>query len=179
MLSGVICRANSSVFIAVGRVNAMRTYVRSFRHSKIAAGITAVIVAMLSLASIALAAQSIVSTGPLTRVLITNQLNCGVSHTGDTSPEFFADTACGTFLVAGGQLFGPTSVPAGGSASPRTSWTQVSQSAVVGAGTSADPFRVTTVADAGTTGLRVTETDSYVVGQEAYRTDVAISNAGN
>ena len=142
------------------------------------------LVATFSLTSIALANQSITSSGPLTRILITDQLNCGVSHTGDTSPEFFGDTACGTFLVAGAggtgsQLFGPTSVPAGGSAAPRTSWTQVSQSAVLGAGTSADPFRVTTVADAGTTGLRVTETDSYVVGQEAYRTDVAISNSGN
>jgi len=142
------------------------------------------LVATFSLTSIALANQSITSSGPLTRILITDQLNCGVSHTGDTSPEFFGDTACGTFLVAGAggtgsQLFGPTVVPAGGSATPRTSWTQVSQSAVLGAGTSADPYRVTTVADAGTTGLRVTETDSYVVGQEAYRTDVAISNSGN
>ena len=30
--------------------------------------------------------------------------------------------------------------------------------------------------DAGATGLRITETDSYVVGQETYRTNVAVQN---
>jgi uncharacterized repeat protein (TIGR01451 family) len=162
----------------------MRTYSRSHRRSKVAAFVTAVIAAMLALTSVALANQSITSSGPLTTIRITNQLNCDVRHTGDSSPEFYGQTACGTFLVAGAGganslLFGPRDVPAGDSANPRTAWTEVSQTAVLGAGTSANPYRVTTVADAGTTGLRVTETDSYVVGQEAYRTDVAISNSGN
>jgi hypothetical protein len=53
----------------------------------------------------------------------------------------------------------------------------VSQSAVTGSGTSADPYKVVTVVDAGTTGLRVTQTDSYVAGQEQYRTDIAVSNS--
>ena len=47
-----------------------------------------------------------------------------------------------------------------------------------GRGTAASPFRVTTVADAGGTGLRVTNVDTYVAGQEAYRTAVTLENRG-
>ena len=36
-----------------------------------------------------------------------------------------------------------------------------------------------TVVDAGATGIQLTQTDSYVVGTESYRTDVVVSNAGN
>ncbi len=150
-----------------------------FLRTRLVTALTTTLIMTLALSSIALADQTITSSGPLTNITVTSQLNCAVNHTGDTAGEFFGNTACGTFVVAGGTLFGPTSVPAGGSASPRTSWTQISQSAVLGTGTSADPFRVTTVADAGATGIRVTETDSYVTGQEAYRTDVALSNSGN
>jgi uncharacterized repeat protein (TIGR01451 family) len=164
----------------------MRIHAHSQRRSRVATFVTAIVAAMLALTSVALANQSITSAGPLTRILVTDQLNCGVSHTGDSSPEFYGDTACGTFVAvgvgaSGSTLFGPSSVPAGGGASPRTAWTQVSQSAVLGSGTAVDPYRVVTVADAGTTGIRVTETDSYVVGQEAYRTDVVLwnSNAGS
>jgi hypothetical protein len=49
---------------------------------------------------------------------------------------------------------------------------------VTGSGTSSSPYLVTTVAAAGTTGLQVTQVDSYVVGQESYRTDVTVANGG-
>src|ERR1700675_1784405 len=85
----------------------------------------------------------------------------------------------GLILVAGGgTLFGPASIPAGGSASPLTAFTPISQSIVLGAGTNADPYRIVTVVGLGTTGLQITETDSYVVGQETYRTDVMVNNTG-
>jgi uncharacterized repeat protein (TIGR01451 family) len=119
------------------------------------------------------------SAGPLSRIAISPQLNCDVSHTGDSSPEFFGGTACGTLLATGGTLYGPTDIPAGSSASPRTSFTAMSQSAVTGAGTASNPFKIVTVVDAGTTGLRLTQTDTYVVGQESYRTDVKLTNSGN
>ena len=45
-------------------------------------------------------------------------------------------------------------------------------------GTVADPYKIVTVVDAGATGLRITETDTYVTGQESYRTDVKVSNTG-
>jgi uncharacterized repeat protein (TIGR01451 family) len=35
-----------------------------------------------------------------------------------------------------------------------------------------------TVVDLGTTGLRITQTDTYVVGEESYRTDVTVRNSG-
>jgi uncharacterized repeat protein (TIGR01451 family) len=123
-------------------------------------------------------AATISSSGPLTEITITEQLNCDVRHAGDTDPEFFLGTACGTFLAVGGTLFGPAVIPAGGPATPRTAFTPVSQSAVLGSGTVSDPYRIVTVVDLGTTNLRITETDSYVVGEETYRTDVEIANSG-
>ncbi|MDQ3973264.1 MAG: cell wall-binding repeat-containing protein [Actinomycetota bacterium] len=123
----------------------------------------------------AAASQAITSSGPLTRVEISDQLNCAVNHTADEQGEFFGDTACGTFLATGGTLFSPASLPAGGSA-VGTPFTPVSQSPVTGDGTAADPFQIVTVVDLGATGLRITQTDSYVVGQESYRTDVEVAN---
>jgi uncharacterized repeat protein (TIGR01451 family) len=124
------------------------------------------------------ASHAIVSAGPLTRVEVSDDLNCAVNHTGDTFGEFYNDTACGTLVAVGGTLFGPAIIPAGDGARPRTAFTPVSQSAVLGTGTSVDPFRIVTVVSLGSTGLQITETDSYIVGQETYRTDVAIANSG-
>jgi uncharacterized repeat protein (TIGR01451 family) len=140
--------------------------------------------ALAALALLALAVTGVArgatisSSGPLTEITISEQLNCDVRHLGDTDPEFFGATACGTFLAIGGTLFGPAVIPAGGPATPRTAFSPVSQSAVLGSGTSPDPYRIVTVADLGTTNLRITETDSYVVGEETYRTDVEIANSG-
>ena len=47
---------------------------------------------------------------------------------------------------------------------------------MTGSGTSSDPFTIVTVVSLGTSGLRITETDSYVVGEESYRTDVTVTN---
>ncbi|MEN3358799.1 MAG: hypothetical protein V7637_2781, partial [Mycobacteriales bacterium] len=124
------------------------------------------------------ATAPITSAGPLTRVEISDSLNCAVDHTGDTQSEWFGGTACGTLLASAGTLYGPSDIPAGGGATPRIAWTPVSQTAVTGSGTNADPYKVVTVADAGTAGLRVTETDTYVAGEESYRTDLAVANTG-
>jgi hypothetical protein len=50
---------------------------------------------------------------------------------------------------------------------------------VTGSGTSTDPYKIVTVDAAGTSGLQVSETDSYVVGQESYRNDVTVTNTGS
>lgn len=125
------------------------------------------------------ASASIVSAGPLTRVEISDDLNCAVDYLGDSEPEFYGDTACATLVAAGGTLYGPAYIPAGGGAAPRTTYTLVSQSAVTGAGTSGNPYKIITVVDLGTSGLRITQTDTYVVGEEVYRTDVRVANQGN
>ncbi len=124
------------------------------------------------------ATTTITSAGPLTAIGNSTDLNCSVNHTGDADGEWFGNTACATLLATAGTLYGPASIPAGGSASPRTTWTAVSQTPVTGAGTTANPFKVVTVVAAAATGLQVTQTDTYVVGQESYRNDVQVTNQG-
>jgi hypothetical protein len=124
-------------------------------------------------------------SGPLTQVAVGNELGCQAKHTGDTSLEFFPSTAtpgdCGTFLATGGALFAPDlanhdrSAAGLGGATP---FTASSQTPRTGSGTTADPFKVVTVVTAGSTGLRVTQVDTYVVGQESFRTDIAVTNGG-
>ncbi len=100
-------------------------------------------------------------------------------HSGDADGEWYGNTACGTLLATGGTLYGPASIPAGSSAAPLTPWTEISQSAVTGSGTAGDPYKIVTVDAAGTSGLQVTETDTYVVGQESYRDDVVVTNTAS
>lgn len=146
--------------------------------------LTAVAVGLLCLASgvvalgqrgIAEAAWAdvdIASAGPLTHIFIGNNLSCQVAHTGDAVYEMFAPGSeqadCGTFLlyndIAYGNFLGDED------------FTPVSQTAVTGSGTSGDPYKVVTVVTAGATGITITETDSYVLGDEFYRTDVKVDN---
>jgi uncharacterized repeat protein (TIGR01451 family) len=136
----------------------------------------ACVIAMLAWAAHA-SASEIRSAGPLTLVGTSPDLNCYVNHAADAVPEFYGTTACGTFVAAGGVLYGPSSCPACGSASPRTSWTRVSEGPVAGTGAATDPYRMTTVVTGGP--LRVSQVDSYVVGRESYRTDATVTNEGD
>lgn len=115
----------------------------------------------------------ITSDGPLTYIRTTADLNCDVRHTGDTSPEFYGSTACGTLVAVSGVLYGPASIPAGGNATPRTAWSPVSQDSS-GSGTTADPYRVVTVVQGGP--LVLTQIDLYVTGAEYYSTRVDVEN---
>ena len=127
------------------------------------------------------------SGGPLTKIAIGNELSCQLQHVGDTSFEFYPSSAtpgsCGTFVAVDAALFAPDFANHDGSATGNlgtyTPFTAVSQTAVTGTGAPASPHRVVTVADVGASGLRITETDTYVNGQESYRTDVAIANRGS
>jgi uncharacterized repeat protein (TIGR01451 family) len=147
-------------------------------------GFRAALLSLIALSVVALGAPPalavpIGSPGPLTTVDVSTDLNCAVNHSGDAAGEFYGDTACGTLLASAGTLYGPAEIPAGDDASPRTAFTPVSQSAVTGSGTGADPFTVVTVVSLGTSPLRITETDSYVTGEESYRTDVTVTNIGD
>jgi hypothetical protein len=125
-----------------------------------------------------------VPAGPLTRVAVGNELSCQVQHTGDTSLEFFPSVAtpgdCGTFIAVGGTLFAPAfathDATASSSLGTFTAFTAVSQTPVSGSGGAGDPRKVVTIASAGS--LQVTQTDSYVAGEESYRTDIAVKNNG-
>ncbi|MBA3300817.1 MAG: DUF11 domain-containing protein [Thermoleophilaceae bacterium] len=138
--------------------------------------LTPLLVALALVPSAPAGAATITSPGPLTRVQVSADLNCAVDHAGDSSPAFYGDTACATLVATGGTLYGPATIPAGEAAAPRTPFTRISQVGPTGAGTVADPFVLQTVVGAG--GLRITQTDSYVVGQEAYTTRVALANTG-
>ncbi|MFU8840065.1 MAG: hypothetical protein ACNA8R_05015 [Nitriliruptoraceae bacterium] len=145
------------------------------------------VVLMLTLALLALPAlpafaaqEEITSSGPLERIIISDDLNCQVQYTGDADFAFYPPSdevgACGTFVVVDDILYGPDDVPAGSAASPRTAFTPVSQTGVFGSGTAAEPYWIWTVVRLGDSGFQLSQVDSYVVGQEAYRTDVGIYN---
>lgn len=131
--------------------------------------------------------QTISSAGPLNAIYIGEDLAAQIAHVGDTAEEIYPPGThpgdYGTFLLINDTLYSSDFANHGGTASgsigPYTAFTPVSQSAVTGAGTSASPFAVTTVVTVGATGLSVTQVDSYVVGQETYRTDVTVTNTGN
>jgi uncharacterized repeat protein (TIGR01451 family) len=143
--------------------------------------------ALLVTAPAAMAAvpfQDIDSSGPLTHVYLGDELSCQVAHEADAELEFFpSDTIpgdCGTFLAVGDALYTPDFENHDSTATGFTDpipFTPVSQSAVTGSGTSSDPYKVVTVVTAGA-GIRITQTDSYVVGEESYRTDVKVENTG-
>jgi hypothetical protein len=157
---------------------------------------TALRTALATLAATALAgsaAQAAVpfkeiasSAGPLTSVALGDELSCQVAYRGDARFELFPSAAkpgdCGTFVFTAGTLFAPNfsahDSTATSSLDVTTPWTPVSQTAVTGTGTAANPFKVTTVADAGASGVRITQSDTYVTGQESYRTDTTVQNTG-
>jgi hypothetical protein len=142
---------------------------------------TIAIAALLAAPGAASAQQAAIdSGGPLRQITIGNTLACQVAHTADAAFELFPSQSqtgdCGTFVAVGGVLYGPVFGPASAAAAigSKTPWSAVSQSGVTGAGTTANPFAVTTVAGGGP--VRVTEVDQYIAGQEAYRTDVTVEN---
>ena len=132
--------------------------------------------------------QSIISTGPLTRISIGDELSCQVRFLGDTDFELFNPSgtpgSCGTFLAVSGALYTPNFKDhAGGednaatlSLEPYTPFTPVSQSARSGQGTTASPWQIATEVRAGATGLVLHEVDSYIARDAGYRTDVTITN---
>lgn len=95
--------------------------------------------------------------------------NSNVPGTGqffppDCSAGETADS--GTFASIGATIFGPdfNNHPCGSASNTYTPWTPVSMTPVTGTGTSGDPFTVVIVANAGTLGIQLTETLTYVNG---------------
>ncbi|MEA2221140.1 MAG: hypothetical protein QOJ35_3766, partial [Solirubrobacteraceae bacterium] len=124
-------------------------------------------------------AATITSTGPITEIVVSPTLECNARYAGDASYEFYPPTSavghCGPIVTRGSAHFG------------YGAFVPVSQSAVTGSGTSANPFRVVTIACAGSgaecdagsgTAPLVTTDVRYVVGQTFYRTDVQVTSRG-
>ncbi len=129
--------------------------------------------------------QTITSAGPLDRIFVGTDGATQISRIGDPSFEVFPPSTTpadyGTFIVVNNALYAPDFAGHGGSASGGigvyTIFTPISQSPVSGSGTAASPFQVTTVVGVGATGLTATHVDTYVIGQESYRTDVTLANS--
>ena len=122
-------------------------------------------------------ANTITTPGPLTEVTTSPTLHCTVRYLGDTHSEFFGDTACGTFVVVGTELFSPGVIPAGSAIGTATQFVPISQVGPTGAGTSANPYRTVTVVSLPGTPLTLTQTDVYIAGQQSYTTTVQIANS--
>jgi hypothetical protein len=103
----------------------------------------------------------------------------GQYYPTDCGPGETADS--GVFASTGGVVYGPDfdAHPCGSASNSYTPWTKVSLSPVTGTGTSGSPFTVVIVVDAGATGLRLTETITYVNGSSAATIALAFSNGGN
>jgi hypothetical protein len=130
--------------------------------------ILAALAAVLAGASAARAQTAdIASSGPLEHIYLDASLRCQVKYAGDAQFSFFSPSSttgsCITGIVAGGFPQFPS---------------PVSQTPITGNGSQGTPFRVTTVGEFGALSLRVTQTDSYVVGSDYYRTFVTLRNTG-
>ena len=97
--------------------------------------------------------------------------DCAAGETADS----------GVFAGVAGVIYGPdfSQHPCGSASNNYTPWTKVSLSAVTGTGTGVDPFTVVVVVDAGVTGLRLTETLTYVNGATRAGISLLFSNVGN
>jgi Putative Ig domain len=109
---------------------------------------------------------------------VSPDLGCDMSGAADPSGEFFGDTACGTIIAAGGQVYGPASIPAGSSLTGAASynpWTPVNQT-TTGSGTAGDPYVITT--DVAATGSPITasQTDTYVTDGSTVATATTLTN---
>jgi hypothetical protein len=133
----------------------------------------------MAVAALADGPADIQSAGPLTQIIITPDLNCQVAHQADEQFEFYEPDStvgsCGTFVAVGGQVYGPSMITP---LTPTTvAWVPASQTPITGDGSGGNPYQIVTVVTGGTD-LRVEEADSYVVGQQWYRTDVTVANVG-
>ena len=177
----------------------MRHSVRSLKTYRLLASFVLVLGTLgLSTAAIGSASAdgdhtSITSAGPLTTITATNHLVCAVHHSGQPDGEFAYDfpqygiSACGTLVGFGGTTYGaenivcyPDDSGCGGNPPCPPTTRPISQSAVTGSGTSGDPYQLVTVvtAGSGSSELQLTQTDSYVVGDQSYTSDVQVENIG-
>lgn len=106
---------------------------------------------------------------------VESDLKCSLWTHEDSHGEFYSDRACGTLVSIGDTLYGPRSIPASGI--DPAAYTPVSQS-VTGDGTSARPIKVETVVDAGTTGIRLTQVDTWVKSSNVISTRISVQNRG-
>jgi len=135
-----------------------------------------------------------ISGSPLT-IQIADDTSMQVSdenHPGLSGSPLFSTPFClpgqtgtgdaGVFVSVAGLVYGPDFVshPCGTFVTaPFTPWTPISIGPVTGSGTAADPFLVVVVADAGSSGLRLTETLTYIDGSTSIVPALSVANLGS
>ena len=122
-------------------------------------------------------AETVSSDGPLTAIAVSPDLNCAVKHVGDARRARSTTTP---LAARSWRSTGNCSAPRPSrrvlAQAPAHLFTPVGHQVVTGTGVAGNPFTIVTVVDLGTSGLRLTETDTYTVGEETYRTDVHLAN---
>lgn len=138
--------------------------------------------ALLAIAGVANAAteyKDIASAGPLTNIYVGKELSCQIDR--DTGGQIYSPRGrpsdCGTFVAVDGTVYGANfrqhyETAAGSIAVP---FEELSQSAVYGDGSWADPYRVLTRVQAGDH-ITVTQEDDYVVGNEYFTSIISVTN---
>ena len=120
-------------------------------------------------------------TGSPLRIAVGSDSSIQVYYNGLGQVYGFQDDSAdsGVWLRVGSDLYGPDACFSGRLTTNMYTvrpWTAVSHSGPTGSGTAGDPWVVTTVLDAGSTGVRVTQRASYVNGQDYFRLEWAVAN---
>jgi hypothetical protein len=115
--------------------------------------------------------------GPLTRVAAGADLSCQAQHAGDPAFEFAPAAAplgdCGTFVAVDGSLYAPSfGAHDGGTATGALG----AYTPFDARGQARDGQAVVTSADLPGSGLQISQRDSYAPGQDAWQTDVTVTN---
>ncbi|MFD0569455.1 hypothetical protein ACFQ0T_09480 [Kitasatospora gansuensis] len=106
---------------------------------------------------------------PVTSIQTTTTGGC-YAYYNDTK-QFFSDS-CGTGISVGSNVYGAVDYVSSGS-SYRTQ--AVNQTPTTGAGTSADPFTMTTDFTAASV-MSLSQTETYVNGEHGFRVDITVTN---
>ena len=118
--------------------------------------------------------------GPLTHVVAGADLSCQAQHTGDGVFDFAPAGAplgdCGTLAAVDGRLYAPSfgAHEGGTGTSSLGSYTAFEARGQAREGDTA----VSTAAGLPGSGLEIVQRDSYLPGQDAWRTDVTVHNTG-
>lgn len=139
------------------------------------------------------ATQTISSSGPMTGLIVGNDLDCQIQYAGWPGGAVYPSASigndpatgdCGTLVAVGGTVYGPDfdqNFASGTGISLTTAgnylaYTPGPQSAVTGAGTSSSPYGITSGVTAGTSGIAVAESDRYVTASNGYTTAITLTN---
>ena len=114
---------------------------------------------------------SVIVGAPIS-VVVQDDLGMEVYY--NEAQQFYGDDSGGTFLKINGLVYGKTPLATNGFAP--LDFTPISNNGPTGSGTREDPFKAVTIVEAGSTGVRLTQTTRYVNGNSFYDVDIVVNN---